>query len=175
MAKHDIHGRKLFIQLISHPDQSDTENKIISDRIISYDDEKTLTDFDLVYRKWIVDYLDSISSGFQVISAGGVLPSDPGVGDVHILDDGSIMQWDGSDWNNNGSIPTGGGGPSYTSDPSLPSGGGFLAYLRSNYTSANPGDVVYREGTTQLIKCTCYYVDANPALNKWSKIIETIE
>lgn len=69
----------------------------------------------------------------------------------------------------------GSAGPSYTPDPSLPSGAGFLAYLRSNYTSAKPGDVVYREGTTQLIKCTCYYVDANPALNKWSKIIETIE
>lgn len=57
--------------------------------------------------------------------------------------------------------------PTYTPDPSLPSTG-ILAYLNTNYPSANIGDVVYREGSTTVRKCTKY------AASKWSRVDETI-
>src|SRR5690606_18725352 len=46
-------------------------------------------------------------------------------------------------------------GNTYTPDPSLPDPP-TLSYLNSNYPSAKVGDVVYWEGTTQVVEAKCY-------------------
>ena len=52
--------------------------------------------------------------------------------------------------------PVGGdSAPTYTLDPSLPDPP-TLSYLNSNYPSAKAGDVVYWEGTTQVVEAKCY-------------------
>ena len=124
------------------------------------------------------DWVDQTpaNSGLQAVTVSTSAPTGGNPGDIHFRNvSGGTEVWynEGGTWGSKGTIPS--GGPTYTPDGALPTGAGFLAYLRTNYTNAKVGDVVYREGTTQLIKCTCYYVDANPSLNKWSKITEIIE
>jgi len=52
--------------------------------------------------------------------------------------------------------PVGGdSAPTYTPDPSLPDPPTKL-YLNTNYPDAKVGDVVYWEGTTQVVEAKCY-------------------
>lgn len=53
--------------------------------------------------------------------------------------------------------------PTYTPDPSLPDPP-TKSYLNTNYPSAKVGDVVYWEGTTQVVEAKCY------AVGEWSWI-----
>lgn len=57
MAKHDVKGDKLQINRINSKEKA----KIVSENHISYDGEKTLDDYDLVYKK----YVDTLFSNFM--------------------------------------------------------------------------------------------------------------
>lgn len=59
MARHDIHGRKLQIEQISHTNQADVNAKVIADRIISYDGPKTMGQYDLTYREFVEQLISS--------------------------------------------------------------------------------------------------------------------
>lgn len=110
MARHDIHGRRLQIESISHTDQSDDDVRVFAENVLRYQNSlstKVLTGLDLVYADWVFAILES--SNYIDVTGGGPLPDQPVKGDVHIMDDGSIMQYNGEEWINNGSIPSSGG------------------------------------------------------------------
>lgn len=70
----------------------------------------------------------------------------------------AIYNGDGT-WSPVGFVPT------RTPDPDLPATP-TLSYLNSTYPDAKPGDIVYRETTTQVLICTCYDTE------KWDWIIK---
>lgn len=71
----------------------------------------------------------------------------------------------GGSWGMLGSWSKEGTRPTHTPDPSLPDPP-TNTYLNTNYPTAKPGDVVYYEGTTQLVTATCY------AVGEWKWITE---
>lgn len=114
------------------------------------------------------DWVDQTptNSGVQSVTVGTSVPTGGNNGDIYFrnVSGGTEVYYNNAGtWGSVGTIPT--GGASYTPDPSLPNPP-TLAYLNSNYPAANIGDIVYREGATQIIEATCY------AAGKWNWIMK---
>lgn len=79
MAKHDIHGRRLQIEQISHADQSDDDLRILVQRILRYDASlasKVLTGLDLVYADWVFAVMEGVSQSIALIESSSSVSID---------------------------------------------------------------------------------------------------
>lgn len=95
------------------------------------------------------------NTGVQAVVVNTAAPSGGSDGDIWFRQVGStvtVYQRVSGTWTALGVIET---GPTYTPDPSLPDPP-TKSYLNSNYPSAKVGDVVYWEGTTQVVEAKCY-------------------
>lgn len=107
---------------------------------------------------WVEIGQGGSGGGGNVTWLNNTIPTGGDDGDVAYNDTGNEIQlWyrQGGAWGMLGSWHT--GGPSYTLDPSLPDPP-TKSYLNTNYPDAKPGDVVYWEGTTQVVEAKCYAV-----------------
>jgi len=104
------------------------------------------------------DWVDQTpaNNGLQAVTVSTSAPTGGNPGDIHFrnVSGGTDVYYNNAgSWGIVGTIPT--GGTTYTLDPSLPDPP-TKSYLNSNYPSAKVGDVVYWEGTTQVVEAKCY-------------------
>lgn len=91
-----------------------------------------------------------VAPSFAELSIGDSDPDKPGA--IAAYMDGS--KYKPAVYNGDGTWSPAGGN-TYTPDPSLPDPP-TKSYLNTNYPSAKVGDVVYWEGTTQVVEAKCY-------------------
>lgn len=116
--------------------------------------------------KNIGDFICGLESSVQTVTVNPGVPTGGINGDIWLRQQGnvvSVYQNVSGSWVPKGDLLV--GTPTRTPDPSLPSTP-TLTYLNTTYPNANPGDVVYREGTTQFIEATCYEA------GKWNWIMK---